>query len=57
MEPGDTFEDDFAGTGSLEKEQDVWVFRTGQPLTASTTNDLVKRIREERDIANLNGIS
>lgn len=56
MEP-DTFENDLAGTGSLTKEHEVWVFHTSQPLTASATTELVKRIREERDAANLNEIS
>jgi AbrB family looped-hinge helix DNA binding protein len=41
------------GTGPLAKERGVWVFRTGQPLPASVTDDVLNRIREERDIANL----
>ena len=41
------------GTGPLAKEHGVWVFRTGNPLPASTTDELLQRIREERDLANL----
>jgi hypothetical protein len=29
------------------------VFRTGQPLPASATDEMLQRIREERDLANL----
>jgi hypothetical protein len=35
------------------EEQGVAVFSLGQPLTASATNDMLRRIREERDWANL----
>jgi AbrB family looped-hinge helix DNA binding protein len=41
------------GSGPLTKEQGVWVFRTGQPLTAAATDEVLQRIREERDRANL----
>ena len=41
------------GTGPLAKEHGVWVFRTGQPLPASATDDMLRQIREERDLANL----
>jgi AbrB family looped-hinge helix DNA binding protein len=41
------------GTGPLTKEQGVWVFHTGQNLTASETDEMLQQIREERDIANL----
>jgi AbrB family looped-hinge helix DNA binding protein len=41
------------GTGPLTKERGVWVFRTGKPLPASATDELLQRIREERDLANL----
>jgi AbrB family looped-hinge helix DNA binding protein len=63
LEPGDTLEMENAGehitlrpvrgTGPLAKEHGVWVFRTGNPLPASTTDELLQRIREERDLANL----
>jgi len=40
------------GSGPLTKEQGVWVFRTGQPLTAAATDEVLERIRAERDRAN-----
>ena len=33
----------------LTKENGVWVFRTGQPLTASVTDSALCEIREDRD--------
>jgi len=63
LEPGDALEMESAGehitlrpvrgTGPLTKEQGVWVFRTGKPLPASATDEMLQRIREERDLANL----
>ena len=63
LEPGDALEIEntgeqitlrpVRGTGPLTKEHGVWVFRTGQPLSASATDDLLEQIREERDLANL----
>jgi AbrB family looped-hinge helix DNA binding protein len=41
------------GTGPLAKEHGVWVFHGGKPLPASATDELLQRIREERDLANL----
>ena len=41
------------GTGPLSKEQGVWVFRSEQPLAASVPDEVLERIREERDLANL----
>jgi AbrB family looped-hinge helix DNA binding protein len=41
------------GAGPLRKERGVWVFYTGQSLPASATDDVLRRIREERDLANL----
>ena len=40
------------GTGPLTKEHGVWVFHTGQPLPAAVTDEMLQRIREERDLAN-----
>jgi AbrB family looped-hinge helix DNA binding protein len=37
------------GTSPLTKERGVWVFRTGQPLSAQTSDDVVRRMRDERD--------
>ena len=63
LEPGDTLELESDGerialcpvraTGPLMKEQGVWVFRTGSPLPASATEDVLQRIRGERDLENL----
>ena len=63
LQPGDTLELESAGeqitlrpvtgTGPLGKEHGVWVFHTGQPLPASATDEMLQRIREERDLANL----
>lgn len=63
LEPGDELELESGGEeiilrpvrerGPLTKEQGVWVFRTGKPLSASTTDELLQQIREERDLANL----
>ncbi len=39
------------GTGPLTKEHGVWVFRTGHPLPASATDDMLQQIREDRDLA------
>jgi hypothetical protein len=41
------------GTGPLTKEHGVWVFRTGQALAPSATDEVLQQIREERDVANL----
>jgi AbrB family looped-hinge helix DNA binding protein len=41
------------GTGPLKKECGVWVFRSGQPLSASATDEMLQQIRDERDAANL----
>jgi AbrB family looped-hinge helix DNA binding protein len=63
LEPGDSLEMETAGeqitlrpvrgTGPLTKELGVWVFRAGQPLPASATDEMLQQIREERDLANL----
>jgi len=62
LEPGDSLEMETAGeqitlrpvrgTGPLTKEHGVWVFRTGQPLPASATDDMLQQIRVERDLTN-----
>ena len=63
LEPGDSLEMESSGeqitlrpvrgTGPLTREHGVWVFRTGQPLPASATDEIGRQIREERDLANL----
>ena len=37
------------GSAPLAKEKGVWVFRAGQPLAASVTDDLLDQFREQRD--------
>ena len=41
------------GTGPLVREQGVWVFRTGEPLAATATDEMIERVRRERDLGNL----
>jgi AbrB family looped-hinge helix DNA binding protein len=63
LEPGDSLEMESAGeritlrpvrgTGPLTKEHGVWVFHSGRLLPASATHEMLRRIREERDMANL----
>lgn len=63
LEPGDSLDMErtgeritlrpVRGTGPLSKEHGVWVFHSGQPLPASATDEMLQRIREERDQANL----
>ena len=40
------------GTAPLRKERGIWVYRTGRPLTAATTDQTLGQIREERDRQN-----
>jgi AbrB family looped-hinge helix DNA binding protein len=57
LEPGDTVEMESVGaeialrsvpgTGSLTKEHGVWVLRTGEPLPASATDEMLQEIRVE----------
>jgi AbrB family looped-hinge helix DNA binding protein len=41
------------GTMPLQKERGIWVYRTGQPLPASVSEETLRKIREERDQQNL----
>jgi AbrB family looped-hinge helix DNA binding protein len=41
------------GTGSLRKKCGIWVFSSGEPLSAKTVNDTLTEIRRERDRDNL----
>ena len=59
LAPGDTLELETAGesltlrptrgTAPLAREKGVWVFRTGHPLSSSLTDDILDRVRTERD--------
>ena len=40
-------------TTPLAKEKGVRVFRTGQPLPASATDNVLQEIRDERDRQNM----
>jgi AbrB family looped-hinge helix DNA binding protein len=63
LAPGDTLELEAAGesitlrptrgTVPLAKEKGVWVFRTGQPLARSVADEVLGRIREDRDRRNV----
>jgi AbrB family looped-hinge helix DNA binding protein len=62
LQPGDELDMESVGeeiklrpvrqTPPLAKEHGVWVFRTGQTLPASGTDDTLKSIRDERDRGN-----
>jgi|SRR5271165_872520 len=36
------------GTAGLRKKQGIWVFRTGQPISAESVNETIRLLREER---------
>jgi AbrB family looped-hinge helix DNA binding protein len=65
LQPGDALEIETSGeqitlrpvrgTGPLFKEHGVWVFRTGQPLSAAVTDEVIQQLRKERDLKNLGG--
>jgi len=41
------------GSGPLRKKRGVWVFRSGEPLSARTVTDTITEIRQGRDRNNL----
>ncbi len=59
LRPGDELDLETAGdeitlrpvheTPPITKEQGVWVFRIGKPLPASTTDETLRALRDERD--------
>jgi AbrB family looped-hinge helix DNA binding protein len=63
LAPGDTLEVETRGeritlhpvrtASPLQKERGVWVFRTGEKLSASTVEKTFRRVREDRDRAAL----
>jgi AbrB family looped-hinge helix DNA binding protein len=63
LKPGDELDLETAGeeitlrpvreTPPITKEQGVWVFRIGMPLPASTTDETLRALRDERDQQNL----
>jgi AbrB family looped-hinge helix DNA binding protein len=62
LEPGDSLEMESAGeqitlrpvrgAGPLTKKHGLWVFNSGEPLPASETDEILQKIREQRDVAN-----
>jgi AbrB family looped-hinge helix DNA binding protein len=58
LSPGDTLELTVDGeqmtlrphrvTPPLQKERGVWVFRTGEPLSAAEASETLRNIREQR---------
>jgi AbrB family looped-hinge helix DNA binding protein len=62
LNPGDTLELTVEGeqmtlrpqraTSPLQKERGVWVFRSGEKLTAAETRETLRKIREQRSQAN-----
>ena len=65
LSPGDTFDLVVQGdeltlrprrsASPLQKERGVWVFRTGQPLTAAETDETLNTIRTQRNRHNAGG--
>jgi AbrB family looped-hinge helix DNA binding protein len=41
------------GQGRMYKKQGMWVFDSGQPLTADVVTPTIRRVRAERDRHNL----
>lgn len=37
------------GNGHMKKEQGIWVFHSGQPISAETVNRTIRRVRRERE--------
>jgi AbrB family looped-hinge helix DNA binding protein len=41
------------GAAQLRKKRGVWVYRSDEPLSASTVQETLERVRRERDHENL----
>jgi len=62
LQPGDTLEVESSedrivlrpaqGGGPLHKKHGVWVYRSGEPLSAETVNETLRKVREGRDRRN-----
>ncbi len=37
------------GTAQLRKKRGVWVFNSGEPLSAATVQETIEQVRRERD--------
>lgn len=67
LEPGDALEIQSSGEeitlrpvrgeAQLRKKHGVWVYRTGEPLSAETVEKTARQVRRERDAHNLGGPS
>jgi AbrB family looped-hinge helix DNA binding protein len=65
LEPGDTLEVESSGEeitlrplrgqAQLRKKHGVWVFRSGQPLSAAAVEKTVRQVRGEREADILDG--
>jgi AbrB family looped-hinge helix DNA binding protein len=63
LHPGDSLELDCVGdqitlrpvreTGPLVKEDGIWVIAEGPPMTTAQSNEILRLIREERELSNL----
>jgi AbrB family looped-hinge helix DNA binding protein len=63
LEPGDALEIESSGEditlrpvrgqAQLRKKHGVWVYRIGEPLSASDVEQTVKEVRRERDARNM----
>ena len=36
------------GTARMRQKKGIWVFRTGQPISADSVNETIQQLREER---------
>jgi AbrB family looped-hinge helix DNA binding protein len=36
------------GTARMRQKKGIWVFRTGQPISAESVNETIQQLREER---------
>jgi len=39
------------GESGLRKKQGIWVFRTGEPISAEATDGILRQIRRERELS------
>jgi AbrB family looped-hinge helix DNA binding protein len=39
------------GTAGMRKKKGIWVFRTGQPVSAASVEETVRQMRNEREVA------
>lgn len=63
LEPGDALEIESSGEditirparghAQLRKKHGIWVYRTGEVLSAATVEKTVRQIRRERDLLNV----